>query len=161
LTKHFVFEYRREESHQFSVGSQQPELRTPAGQFVDLAQKIFGEGRQRLCRDQPEHLLHLNAVDEQGRVAAVAEAFAVSGHVLAVVLYRGFRGDASNFHVPLMRCGRAVYGVCLVPNLLEDCTPRIDRFPYTWRFAGSVVRSSVVLGRNTVRRPAKGKNAQS
>jgi hypothetical protein len=27
-----------------------------------------------------------------------------------------------------MRCGRAVYGVCLVPNLLEDCTPRIDRF---------------------------------
>lgn len=77
------------------VGSQQTELRTRAGQFVDLAQQIFGERRQCPCRDQPEHLLDVNAVDEQGRVAAVAEAFAVSGNDQAVVLYRGFRGDAS------------------------------------------------------------------
>jgi hypothetical protein len=106
--------------HMWRVGRQQPELRTRAGQFVDLAQQIFGERRQCLCRDQPAHLLHGNAVDEQGRVAAVAEAFAVSGHDQAVVLYRGFRGDTSNdacnFNVPLMRCGRTVYGVCLVPN---------------------------------------------
>jgi hypothetical protein len=78
----------------------------------------------------------------QGRVAAVAEAFAVSGHDQAVVLYRRFRGDASNdacnFHVPLTSVSF-----------------------YTSRFAGRMVRSSVVLGRNTVRSPAKGKNAQS
>jgi hypothetical protein len=70
------------------VGSQQPELRTHAAQFVDLAQQIFGERRQCLCRDQPEHLLHVDAVDEHGRVAAVAEALAVIGYDQAVVRYR-------------------------------------------------------------------------
>jgi hypothetical protein len=56
---------------------------------------------------------------------------------------------------------RGARSICLVPNLLEECAPRIDRFPYTSRFVGRMVRSSVVLGRNTVRSPAKGKNAQS
>jgi hypothetical protein len=55
----------------------------------------------------PSIFCNVNAVDEHGRVAAVAQAFAVSGYDQAVILYRGFRGDASNdacnFHVPLMR----------------------------------------------------------
>ena len=78
------------------VGGKQADGCAAVGQFLNLFDQIFGHLRRSLASIMVEQMFHVDAVDQDGRIAPVGIAVAIGAKQQAVIFDGGFGPDAAD-----------------------------------------------------------------
>src|SRR5262249_15245866 len=65
-------------------------------ELADFLKQVFGHASEVVCLHEIQSLLHINAVDYELRITAIASALAIERDDFPVIINRAFRAEAAN-----------------------------------------------------------------
>ena len=78
------------------IGREQSEIGPGFGELFKLRGQVSSERGQLIRRDEAQHLVQVDAVNDHPGVTSIALPLAVSRDDQAIVIHRGFRPDSPN-----------------------------------------------------------------